>query len=348
MRMLRTLIIKGVTLAAVLIAVLSILVVALGATGLSDRLLGALISEELRGTRQELAQKIRDPEELEHVLKEQRQELMELYGLDKPWYFRLPSMVWRVLTLDLGSARVLKSFTGSSRVSDIILERLSNTILLVTTAMAINAVLGLLIGVKLATKVGSKLDRATSYLSAMSYATPTWWVGIIFILLLSFKLPIFPPGGMYSAPPPVDWEGRLLDLLWHAVLPILTLVVTNIGGWAYGVRTIVLNIAQEDFVNIARAKGLPERLVMYRHIIRVAAPPVLTNIILGLTGSLAGAILTETVFNWPGMGRLYYDAVLALDEAVIIALTFMYTLLYVVARFLLEILYIILDPRVRY
>lgn len=347
MGIVKSLAVKALTLAIVLIAVLCLLVVALGATGLSDRLLNALISEELREVRQNLAQKIRDPENLELALESHRQELIKLYGLDKPWYFRLPGMVWRVLTLDLGSARVLRSFSGSSRVSDIILERLPNTILLATTAMAINAALGLLIGVKLATKVGSKLDKAASYLSAASYATPTWWTGILFLLLLAFKFSIFPSGGMYSAPPPTDPLGRFLDLLWHAALPILTLVVTNVGGWIYTARTIVLNIAQEDFVMVARAKGLPEHLVMRRYIVRVAAPPILTNIILGLAGSLAGAILTETVFNWPGMGRLYYDAILALDEAVIIALTFMYTLLYILARFVLEVLYVIVDPRVR-
>lgn len=344
----RTLAIKGVTLAAVLIAVLLILVVALGATGLSDRLLGALVSEELRGLRQELAQKIRDPLELERVMEIQRQQLIEFYGLDEPWYFRLPNSVWQVLTLNLGSARTLKSFTGSTSVSDIVLERLPNTILLMTTSLAISASIGLFTGVKLATKVGSRLDRVVSYLSAASYATPTWWIGIMLILALSFRFHIFPSGGMYSAPPPTDELMRFLDLLWHAALPILTLVAVTFGGWTYVVRTIVLNIAQEDFVTVARAKGLPERLVMRRHIIRVAAPPILTNIILGLAGSLAGAILTETVFNWPGMGRLYYDAVLALDEAVIVALTFLFTLLYVAARFVLDVLYVILDPRVRY
>jgi peptide/nickel transport system permease protein len=111
---------------------------------------------------------------------------------------------------------------------------------------------------------------------------------------------------------------------------------------------MVLNTSQEDFVLAARAKGLPENLVQRRHILRVAAPPIVTSLILGLAGSLGGAILTETVFNWPGMGRLFYDAILALDESVIVALTFMYTLIYVVARFLLEVLYVFLDPRVRY
>ncbi|MBI3022869.1 MAG: ABC transporter permease, partial [Thaumarchaeota archaeon] len=119
-------------------------------------------------------------------------------------------------------------------------------------------------------------------------------------------------------------------------------------GWIYSVRTMVLNIAQEEFVTTARAKGLPESRVMRSHILRVAAPPIATSLILGLAGSLGGAILTETVFNWPGMGRLFYEAILSLDEGVIVALTFMFTLIYVVARFILEVLYIFLDPRVRY
>lgn len=344
----RSLAIRGVTLSGVLIAVLLILVVSLGATGLSDKLLGALVSEEIRGLRQQLAEKIRDPGELERTLAARREELIQLYGLDRPWIYRLPDTVWRVLTLDLGSARSLKSFTGSSRVSDIVLERLPNTILLVTVSMVISAALGLFLGVRLSTKIGSRFDRLLSYLSAASYATPTWWMGILFILFFSFQLRIFPSGGMYSAPPPAEGLARFLDILWHALLPIITMVSVSFGSWTYVTRTILINIAQEDFVTVARAKGLPEGLVMRRYIIRVAAPPIITNIILGLAGSLAGAILTETVFNWPGMGRLYYNALLSLDETVIVALTFIYTLIYVVARFILEVLYIILDPRVKY
>ncbi|MEM4297482.1 MAG: ABC transporter permease [Nitrososphaerota archaeon] len=344
----RTIALKGATFLGVLLAVLLIVVVTLGATGLSDNILRSLIGEELREQRQTLSIILRDPEELERVIDARRQELIKFYGLDEPWYHRLPSTVWMVLTLDLGSARTLRSFTGSSRVADIVLERLPNTILLVTTALAISSMIGLFLGTKLATKVGSRMDRAISYLSAVSYALPTWWIGILLIVVLSFRLNLFPLSGMYSIPPPATHLERLLDLLWHSTLPILTLVFVTFGGWAYAVRTLVLNVAQEDFVNVARAKGLPEGLVRRRYVLRVAAPPIVTNIILGLAGSLGGAILTETVFNWPGMGRLYYDAVLALDETVIIALTFIFTLIYIIARFCLEVLYVILDPRVRY
>jgi peptide/nickel transport system permease protein len=125
-------------------------------------------------------------------------------------------------------------------------------------------------------------------------------------------------------------------------------VLVSVGAWTYVVRTMLLNTAQEFFVTAARARGLPEGTVMRRHILRVAAPPIATSIILGLTASLGGAILTETVFNWPGMGRLYFEAITTADEGVIVALTFIFTLLYVAARFILEILYVVLDPRIRY
>jgi peptide/nickel transport system permease protein len=348
MPLVRILTVRALTLTGVLLTSLLLVVVTLGATGYSDRMMNAIINEELRSMRQVLAQTIRDPTSLESALEARRNELVKLYDLDKPWYFRLPRMVIRVLTLDLGEARTLRSFAGSSKVADIVLERVLNTVLLVTTALGVTAMIGLLIGVKSATLVGTKYDRVVSYLSATSYALPAWWTGIFFILIFAFNLHIFPSGGLYSAPPPLDPLGRFIDLVWHAILPILTLVTVSVGGWIYVVRTMVLNTSQEDFVNVARAKGLPESLVMRRYILRVAAPPILTSLILGLAGSIGGAILTETVFNWPGMGRLYYDAIFALDEPVIVALTFLFTLIYVVARFILEVLYAAVDPRVRY
>ncbi|MBI4339380.1 MAG: ABC transporter permease [Chloroflexi bacterium] len=343
-----TLAVRGLTLLGVLAVVLLLLVVALGSTGFSDRMLSAIVNEDLRGIRTGLAQTIRDPDKLEETLALRRQELVRFYGLDRPWYTRLPGMVLRVARLDMGEARNLRTFKGDRGVAELVQERLPYTVLLITTATAITTVLGLWLGVKLATRVGSLLDRIASYLSAVSYAVPAWWAGILLILLLAFKLRLLPSGGLYSTPPPEEGLARALDLLWHAVLPIGTLVLVSLGAWVYTVRTMVLNTAQEFFVTVARAKGLPEGRVMRRYILRVAAPPIVTNVVLGLAGSLGGAILTETVFNWPGMGRLYYEAIITADENVIVALTFMFTLLYVAARFVLEVLYVLLDPRIRY
>ena len=349
MALARTLALRAVTLVGVLLVVLVLLVVTLGATGFSDRILGAVVSEEIRGLRTSLAERIRDPDELERTLNARRADLVEFYGLDQAWYSRLPGTVFRVLTLDLGEARTLRSFKGSRRVSDIVLERLPNTMLLLTTSMIITATIGLALGVKMATQVGSKTDRTVSFASAVSFALPAWWTGILLILVLSFYFDVLPSGGMYSTPPPESGFARFWDLLGHALLPIITLVLVSVGPYLYSVRTMTLNVAQEDHVVVARAKGIPESAVMRRHILRVAAPPIVTGLIFSLVGSLGGSILVETVFNWQGMGRLYFEAVAGTpDEGVIVALTFVFTLLYVAARFILEVLYLLLDPRVRY
>ncbi len=346
---LRPLAVRAVTLFGVLIAVLVLLVISLGATGFSDRLLEAQVNEELRGFRQGLAQTVREPEALEIAVAERKVELEEFYGLDDPWWKRLPPQVLRVLTLDLGEARSLRTAEGSSKISDIVLERLPYTVLLLTTSTIITAVIGLIVGVRMATRVGSRLDRAVAYFAAISFAVPAWWLGILFILVFAFRLDILPAGGMYSNPPPEAGFDRWFDLSKHAILPILTLVPVSVGPYIYSVRTMTVTIAQDDHVQLARAKGLPESKITSRHILRVAAPPIVTGLVLGLAGSLSGSILTETVFNWRGMGRLYYDAVSGTpDEGVIVALTFIFTLIYVIARFILDILYVTLDPRVRY
>lgn len=344
---LRAILLRLASMAAVVFAVLLLLVVVIGATGVSDRILTSMAEQTLLEVKQRLSTQIRDPEALAKAIEEQRREIYAAYGLDKPWYVRIPEMAFRVMVFDLGRTRTIKSFTGSQQVADIVFERLPNTLLLVTTAVAVSALIGVWAGVRIASRPGSLADRAASYLSAISFALPTWWTGILLILVFAFYMRVFPFGGMYSAPPPEEPLHRLGDLLWHAVLPILTIVAATVGSWTYVTRTIVLNTAQEDFVAAARARGLPENIVRRRYILRVAAPPIVTNLVLGLAGSIGGAIITETVFQWPGMGSLYYQAISSLEESLIIALTYLYTLIYVAARFLLEVLYIVLDPRVR-
>jgi peptide/nickel transport system permease protein len=348
MRLGRNLLVRGITLLMVVFVTLLMMNVILGATGFSDRMLNALINDQVRIYRRGLLESIKDPTEIQRIVANYKDVLTEAYGLDKPWPMRLPQMIWRVMTFDLGKAKTAQTFKGSTLIKDLIIERLPKSILLITTSVGISALLGLTIGTKIATMPGSKIDRFFSNFSAFSYAIPTWWTGILFILIFAVQLRVLPTGGMYSAPPPTEAIPRFLDLLYHAILPISTLVLALSGSWIYMTRTMVLNTAQQDFVNVARAKGLPENLVMKRYIIRVAAPPIITNIILGLAGSLSGAILTETVFGWPGMGLLYWNAIMTVDEGLIIALTFVYTLIYVIARMILEVLYVVLDPRVEY
>jgi peptide/nickel transport system permease protein len=347
--LLRPILVRAASLGAVLVIVLVLLVLTLGATGYSDRILEAQVGEELRVMRTGLSETVTDPDAVEEIIEARRTELEQSYGLDQAWYQRLPAVVAQVLVFDLGDARSIRAADGSNGVGDIILERLPRTVMLLTTALAINAIIGLTVGVWLSTRPGSRADRFVSYVAAITNGLPAWWAGILLILIFGFWLRVLPSGGMYSTPPPEGPIASFLDLAWHALLPVLTLVLVSIGPSIYVIRTMTLNVALQDHVTVARAKGLPEGLIRRRHILRVAAPPIVTGLILGLAATLGGSILIETVFAWEGMGQLYIKAISGQpDELIIIGLTFVFTLIYVGARLLLEILYVFLDPRVRY
>jgi len=345
----RYLLTKAINLLLVLIAVLIITAVLYGATGLSDQVLRSLVDEELRGFKQGLLQQPGlSEEEFNRRVAEYEQQLIITYGLDKPWYLRMGADILRILTLDLGTTKGrMYSFSGSDRVSDIILERIPYTVILVTTATIVVFTLGLLFGVWLSTKTGTLWDRTLSLYGAISYAAPTWWLAMVLIMVFAYQLRLFPPGGLQSPNLPDDPFIRTMDIMWHAFLPVATLVLASLGSAIYVYRSILVSTANEDFVLVGRAKGLPERTILTRYIIRPSLHPILTNLVLGLAGSLTGAILTETVFGWPGMGLLYYEAIISIIEPLILGLTYIFTLIYVVARFILEVLYIIVDPRVK-
>ena len=152
--------------------------------------------------------------------------------------------------------------------------------------------------------------------------------------------------------PPVEiiftgTTAKIIDLLWHMTLPLATVVFVSFGAWTYVTRNIVVGTLQEDFVMAARAKGLPERKVLYGHVLRTASPPIVTMSILSLIGSLGGAIITESVFTWPGMGRLYWIALQQGDLRVLLGLTFITTFIFIVAMVLVDLIYGFLDPRVK-
>ncbi|WP_333639202.1 ABC transporter permease [Pyrobaculum aerophilum] len=349
----KTLMIKALTLIIVLIGVLLLLAFIMGATGLSDKMLKSILTVEVQEYKQQLIRQGRDPVAVEKAIEEYMKERAAALGINRSWYERLPQLIYRLLVLDLGTSRTLQSSWGSNKISDIILERLPNTIILTTTGIIFTALIGIWLGLYIGSNIGSRADRVISVLSAISYALPLWFVGLVLILTLAYGprilwgVQIFPPGGMVSTPPPEEPLAYFLDVLWHLSLPLIASFIVFFGSWAYGIRNIVFSVSQEDFVNFARAKGLPENLVRRRYILRPSLPPILTSLILSLAYSIGGYIITERVFNWPGMGALYYSAITALDEPVIFALTYVFTLVYIVARFVLEVLYVIVDPRIR-
>ncbi|OGC56096.1 peptide ABC transporter permease [candidate division WWE3 bacterium RIFCSPHIGHO2_01_FULL_48_15] len=344
----RKVLLKVISYVIAFVFLLLSLQIVFGATGFSDKILESVVNEQLRGTRQVLAQTIRDPDELEKAVEAAKEDLDSLYGLDKPWYTRLPQSTLRVITFDLGEARTLRSFSGSNAVSDIVLERLPNTLIMMLPSFFLVAVFGLSIGVWAATHVGGRIDRLLSFFAVSSNAIPAWWISMLAIVVFGVVLNILPTGGMYSAPPPVGDISRFLDLAKHAILPIMSLTLVSIGPYMYAIRAMTIRTAQQPFVAYARARGFSESRIRWRYILLPAAPPISTSLVLGLVGSFSGAILTETIFNWQGMGRLYYDALSGTpDEGLVVALTVIYALMFMVSRFVLDVLYIRLDPRVR-
>jgi len=253
--------------------------------------------------------------------------------------------MYKILILDFGHATFLTSDTGSSDVKDILLEKLPRTVLLFTTATIIISIIGIFLGALAASKVGSAVDRITSTFAVVSSSFPVWWVGMIMIFLFAFVYQIFPARATPSIPS-TD-PGYIFALLYHMALPVITIVMIGFGAWAYLVRNFMIGIMQEDFISAKKTMGISQKKIIYGHAIKNAAPPIITILALSLSGSLGGAIITEAVFDWPGMGRLYFEAITVMDLPVIIGATYVLTVFFLVSIFVADLLYGYFDPRVK-
>jgi len=268
-------------------------------------------------------------------------------GLDRPFFERTFIYLINALSLNLGRALFLTSASGTKQISTIILERLPRTVLLFTTGTIGYSIIGLLIGLQMAKKPGGFFDRLISFFAIITQSIPPWFFGILFILFFAYYIRLFPFGGMVSVPPPSDLGGYILDVLYHMALPLFTWIFSLFGSWAYITRNLTIQISGEDFVTAAKAKGLQDNQIMMRYILRPSLPPIITSISLSLIASWQGAIITETVFGWPGLGRLFYAAIETLDAPVIIGLTVVYAYLLVATVFLLDLTYSLMDPRIK-
>jgi peptide/nickel transport system permease protein len=294
-----------------------------------------------------LVASFKSPEQLDAYVENQIKQRIIALGLDQPWYSpqRLGLAMYKILTLDFGHAKFLTSDTGSSDVKDIILERLPRTVLLFTTATAIVSVLGILLGAIASSKVYSMVDKITSGFAVVSSSFPVWWIGLLMIFVFAFLYPIFPARATPTIP--VTDPGYIGSLLYHMTLPLITLVLIGFGSWAYLVRNFLVGVLQEDFIMAKKAIGIDKKKILYAHALKNAAPPIVTVLALSLSGSLGGAIISEAVFDWPGMGRLYYEAISVLDLPVIIGATYVLTAFFLASIFVADILYGYFDPRVR-
>ena len=253
--------------------------------------------------------------------------------------------MYKILILDFGNATFLTSDSGSTKVSDILLEKIPKTVLLFTTATIIISIIGIFLGSLASNKINSKIDRITSSFAVISSSFPVWWIGMLMIFVFAFTYQIFPA----RATPiiePTD-PGYYIALLYHMALPLITIVLIGFGSWSYLVRNFMVGIINEDYITAKKIIGINQRKIIYRHALKNAAPPIITILALSLSGSLGGAIITEAVFDWPGMGRLYFEAITVMDLPVIIGATYILTVLFLISIFVADLLYGYFDPRIR-
>jgi peptide/nickel transport system permease protein len=282
-----------------------------------------------------------------NALIERRVQLeVERLRLDQPFILRSFDYLFQAMRLNLGRAEHMHSDAGSREVYAIIVERLPATLLLFGTASFLVFFASIFVALFLSRRYGSPLDRTVIAL-APSSAAPGWFYGIFLILIFAFLVPVLPPGGMVAAPPPEGTLAYALDVLRHMILPVTAMFLSSIFISIYSWRTFFLIHSSEDYVEMARAKGLPSSLIERRYILRPTLSPIITSFALMLIGLWGGAIILEQVFNWPGLGTLMFRAIGHRDTPVIIASVVIFAYLLAVTVFLLDILYAILDPRVR-
>lgn len=273
-------------------------------------------------------------------------ELEKQYKLDRPMLERVVFRAVNTLTFRFGKSTVIKSSRGERDVGEILLEALPRTMVLFTSAIGVELLIGIALGLKKAQRPGGRLDKATSFVTMIIYGMPSWWLGMMLILLFVYVLKLFPSGGVNSVPTPAGF-GFVLDRLWHMALPILTLVFLGFWSLSFVVRNIVLGVLQEDYIMSARARGIPERSVLFGHTLRTAAPPLVTMALLSLLASLSGAIIFEGIFSWPGLGNLYWIAVQQNDVPVLMGDLAITTGIYQGGLVFLDLIYGFLDPRIK-
>ncbi len=267
-------------------------------------------------------------------------------GLDRPFVVRSFAFLKDAMTLNLGLAELMFSDSGSKQVRLILLERLPPTLALWGAANLFLFFLGLFLALYLSRRYGSLLDKLIVALAPTS-AAPAWFYGLFLILIFAAILQILPFGALVDAPPPESTVGYALSVLKHLTLPVSAIVISAIFASAYGWRTFFLIYSSEDYVEMAKAKGLSSREIERRYILRPTLPTIITSFAMTLITLWQGAIILETVFNWPGLGRTLYRAIGLFDTPVIVGSTVIYAYLLAITVFLLDFIYALVDPRVK-
>ncbi|TLN28630.1 ABC transporter permease [bacterium] len=267
-------------------------------------------------------------------------------GLNTPFMVRSFTFLGNSLRLEFGRAVNMVSDSGSRSVRLIILERLPATLLLMGTSQLFLFFFSVFVALVLSRNYGNIWDKIVIALSPTS-SVPPWFYGIFFILIFAAVFRILPFGGMVDSPPPATTGAYLLNLLKHLILPGTSLIISSLFLSIYNWRTFFLIYSSEDYVDMAKAKGLSSRDIESRYILRPTLPTIITNFALLVITLWTGATITETVFLWPGLGRTLYTAIGLYETSVIVGSTIIYAYLLAITVFILDLVYALVDPRVK-
>jgi peptide/nickel transport system permease protein len=281
-----------------------------------------------------------------NITPQQIAKLAAKLGLDQPLPVQYAKWMGHMLQGDLG-----ESIKFRRPVAEMISERIPNTLLLVGVSFFVTLLIAIPVGVLSARRPYSVFDYSMTTITFMGQSLPVYWLGLGLILIFYVSIknpvtggPLFPGGGMNT----IGKEGNLMDTLWHLVLPVVALSLGWIAWYSRFLRSSMLDVLHEDYIRTARAKGLHDGLVHYKHALRNAILPLVTLIALDLPSVFAGALFVETIFSWPGMGRLFWDAARGRDYPVLLGVVMITAVLIILCNILADLAYGILDPQVKY
>jgi len=270
--------------------------------------------------------------------------LRRVYGLDQPLPVQFVKWFTTFWTFPWDPTAWGYSITDGQPVRDKIFERIPSTLQLMGTALFLTIVIAIPVGILGAVKQYSIADKTIAVVTTIGYALPTFWLGLILRQIFAQQLDLFPLFGKNT----FGKEGDILDLLWHLFLPVLTLTIVGVAGWSRYMRASMLEVLRADYIRTAKAKGLASSRVIFKHALRNALIPIVTLLGLTIPTLLAGAAITEAVFSWPGLGFLGVSAVTERDYPVVLAFAMIGGVMVIIGNLLADVLYAVVDPRIKY
>ena len=274
-----------------------------------------------------------------HISAQGRQLILKQFGLNKPLYVQYEIYIVGMFTGNWGT-----SYFYNEPAFTVIAQRIPATLLLMVPSLILTILIGIVFGVVGARKPFSFVDRSLSSIAFFFYAMPAFWLGFVLLTFFVLFLHVLPAGGMTS----ISGGGSVTDILSHLLLPMLSLTLVNLANFSLLMRSSLMEVMDQNYITTAKGKGLSERLIFFRHAMRNALLPTVTMTGLFVGFLLTGAILTESVFSWPGLGLLTFDSIETRDYPIILSLFFMFSIMIIVANLITDVIYGFLDPRISF